>query len=179
MRQRAGWTGRCECHVGGGGRRFAFIGGKPDTSTNQGRREGFTTRLGEEGFKLEVAVEREYSYEWGYHAARYLLGSPGTGGHPDAVFCANDIVALGVLDALRQSGRRVPEDVTVVGFDDIPAARWPGYALTTVAQPVDAMIDATLELLSRYDPEVEGEIKLLPGRLIERATTRRVVAEAV
>lgn len=167
-----------------GGQRFAFIGGKPDTSTNQGRREGFMTRLKEQGVDLELSVEKEYTYEWGYYTVRYLLGDGSEAGRPDtpidsaidAVFCANDIIALGVLDALRQSGRRVPEDVAVVGFDDIPAASWPGYALTTVAQPLEEMIGATLELLSRYDPDTgrsgEGEIKLLPGSLIERATTR-------
>lgn len=162
-----------------GGQRFAFIGGKPDTSTNQGRREGFMTRLKEQGVDLELSVEKEYTYEWGYHAARYLLGA-GQRGRPDApidaVFCANDIVALGVLDALRGSGLHVPEEVAVVGFDDIPAASWPGYALTTVAQPVEEMIDATSELLGRYDPDTgrngESEIKLLPGRLIEHTTTR-------
>ena len=81
----------------------------------------------------------------------------------------------------RGSGLRVPEDVSVVGFDDIPAASWSGYALTTVAQPVEAMIDATVELLGRYSPDAggngEGEIKLLPGTLIERATTRARVLE--
>jgi len=168
--------------LGAGHRRFAFIGGKPDTSTNQDRREGFMLRLREEGFDLELSVEKEYTYEWGYHAARYLP-SVGSGSAIDAVFCANDIVALGVIDALRASGRRVPEDVAVVGFDDIPAASWRGYALTTVAQPVEAMIGATLELLSRYgpdpDPDAGGVVKLLPGPFIERATTRpRVLAGA-
>ncbi len=84
-----------------------------------------------------------------------------------------------MLGGLRESGLRVPEDVAVVGFDDIPAAGWPGNALTTVAQPVETMIGATLELLSRYDPDAEGEVKLFPGPLIERVTTRsRVLAVA-
>ena len=177
-----------EVLLGAGHQRFAFIGGKPDTSTNQDRREGFRVRLREAGVDLELSVEKEYTYEWGYHAARYLpgVGSGFTLGPAiDAVFCANDIVALGVLDALRESGRRVPEDVAVVGFDDIPAASWRGYALTTVAQPVEGMIGATLELLSRYgsndpdtDPSAEGVV-LLPGPFVERATTRpRVLAGA-
>lgn len=188
------WAVSCDNVLGGravadallraGGRRFAFIGGNPDTSTNQDRREGFVTRLREQGCDLELSVEKEYTYEWGYHAARVLPGAlhrdeADTNRSVDAVFCANDIIALGVLGGLRESGLRVPEDVAVVGFDDIPAAGWPGNALTTVAQPVETMIGATLELLSRYDPDAEGEVKLFPGPLIERVTTRsRVLAVA-
>ena len=155
-----------------GHRRFAYIGGKPDTSTNQDRRKGFMDRLKASGFDLIFSVEKEYSYDWGYHTARYLLGQKE---RPDAMFCANDIIALGVLDAARQElGTRVPEEVSVVGFDDIPAASWPAYALTTVMQPVDRMVDATLEVLVEQlsDTNANCGVKLLPGILVERASAR-------
>ena len=123
---------------------FAYVGGLANTSTNRDRRRGFAERLKRSGHQIQVAVEKEYSYEWGYQAAVALLEHP----QVDAVFCGNDIVAMGLMDGLRiRGGRKVPDDIAVVGFDDIPAAAWPGYSLTTIQQPVEAMLQATLGIL--------------------------------
>jgi DNA-binding LacI/PurR family transcriptional regulator len=69
---------------------------------------------------------------------------------PDAVFVANDHMAIPVMDTLRSEfGLRVPEDVSVVGYDDVPAAAWPAYDLTTVRQPAGRMVAETVDLLLR------------------------------
>ena len=156
-----------ETFLQAGHERFAFIGGTPNTSTNRDRRRGFLGRLQEVGAPY-VSIEETYSYDWGYKAVYQLRNTPE--GIPDAIFCANDIVALGALDALRLEGVRVPEEVAVIGFDDVAEARRPAYSLTTVRQPVEAMIEATLELLEEPTPETQ----LLRGQLVERSSSRPV-----
>jgi DNA-binding LacI/PurR family transcriptional regulator len=156
----------------GGHKRMAYIAGKHDTSTNIDREKGFTDRLRERGVADVLREPGEYTYESGYEATCRLLrrATP-----PTAIFCANDIMALGALDAARAAcGMRVPEEVSIIGFDDIPAAGWPAYNLTTIRQPVNRMITATLDLLKeRLDnPQAEPVLKLLPGVLVARGSAR-------
>ena len=156
----------------GGHKRVAYIAGKRDTSTNIDREKGFTDRLRERGVTEWLREPGEYTYESGYEATCRLLrcATP-----PTAIFCANDIMALGALDAARSAcGMRVPDDVSIVGFDDIPTASWPAYNLTTIRQPVNRMITATLDLLKeRLDnPNAEPVLKLLPGVLVARGSAR-------
>ncbi|RMF05232.1 MAG: LacI family DNA-binding transcriptional regulator [Chloroflexi bacterium] len=155
-----------------GHKRPAYIAGDANTSTNIDREKGFGDRLRERGIIQWYHEQGEYTYQSGYDATLRLmqLAKP-----PDAIFCANDVMALGALDAARHAlGLRVPEDLSIIGFDDIPAASWPSYMLTTIRQPVTRMIDATLDLLlERLDnPKVEPALKLIPGPLIQRNSTR-------
>ena len=160
-----------ETFLRAGHERFAFVGGTPNTSTNRDRRRGFLEKLREVGAPC-ISVEKAYSYDWGYEAASQLLEK----NIPDAVFCANDIIALGVLDALRAAEVRIPEEVSVIGFDDVAEARRPAYSLTTVRQPVEAMIEATLGLLEHPTPRTQ----LFRGQLVERSSSRPInVAGAV
>lgn len=157
-----------------GHKSIAYIGGRPNTSTNEDRLKGFRDRLQERGYRLEHVVSKEYGYEWGFAAARSLFSQRVV---PDAIFCANDIIALGALDALRYDlNLSVPETVSVIGFDDIPAASWPAYALTTIRQPVDHMIDVTLTLfqqsLNAPGSLGQGGINLIPGQFTPRQTAK-------
>lgn len=110
------------------------------------------------------------TYEGGYAAALKLLTKKSP---PKALFCIGDIAALGALDAARHGlGLKVPDNVAVVGFDDIPAASWPSYDLTTMRQPVDDMIAKTIQLLLE---QIEGKRKRpetvrLPAELIVRSS---------
>ena len=83
-------------------------------------------------------------------------------------------MALGALDALRKLGLRVPDDVSVIGFDDIAAASWPSYSLTTFQQPVHRMIEETLRILAERTshPQRNPMKVLVPGRLIRRDSPR-------
>ncbi|HYQ51300.1 MAG TPA: LacI family DNA-binding transcriptional regulator [Pseudomonas sp.] len=149
----------------------AFVCGDSSTSTTADRLRGFERGLQAHGQSLVACVEGGYSYEGGREAAARLFGA----GQPaiDAVFCANDVMALGVLSHLRMNTRlRVPEDVAVVGFDDIRAAAWPENHLTTVHQPVSEMIDCAIHLLGegRPDASVIQALHELPGRLVIRST---------
>jgi DNA-binding LacI/PurR family transcriptional regulator len=151
-----------------GHRRLAYVAGSANSSTNRDREKGFTDRLWERGVAEVVREQAAYTYESGQAAAHALLARDDP---PDAVFCASDITALGFRDAARELGVRVPDDLALVGFDDIPMAGWAAYNLTTIRQPVDQMIAATLTLL-RHPPETPTT-RLFPGELIERGSTRR------
>lgn len=156
--------------VGRGHRRLAYVSGKPNTSTNVERQRGFCGRLRELGIGLHAQVAGEdYSYAAGYKATMELAGL-----RPDAVFFANDILAIGGMEAFRHEfGLRVPEDVAIVGFDDIPMASWPSYQLTTVQQPIARMVEATVQFLTETlgRPAAEPQTHIIPGMLIERAST--------
>jgi DNA-binding LacI/PurR family transcriptional regulator len=119
-------------------------------------------------------IEGQSSYDGSYGA---VLRTFKDAKLPDAVFGVNDIMAMAAMDVLRQRfSVRIPEDVMVGGFDDIPdARRWP-YRLTTVRQPVEEMVSETLEMLHLDEPESPiqfGVDKVVPGRLIWRETIRQ------
>jgi DNA-binding LacI/PurR family transcriptional regulator len=148
----------------------AYVAGREDTSTNIEREHAFTRSAAELGLVLAARVSTgEYSYEAGYRAA-IEVGRSGA----DAIFFANDILAVGGLDALRDEvGLKVPEDISVVGFDDIGMARWPRYQLTTVRQPVERMLDTAIGLLpqSSREPAEAPALHRIPGELVVRRTT--------
>lgn len=158
-----------------GHKRFAFIGGKPNTSTNQDRRDGFIDRLGKAGIDLSFSIEREYSYEWGCEAVRMIYSNPSKA-IPDAIFCANDTIALGAIDTLKlEFDITIPDDVSVVGFDDIPTASFKAYDLSTVQQPLDKMIAETLQILEErpFDKLSGPDIRFIEGDFIQRKSSKR------
>ncbi|QFZ19093.1 substrate-binding domain-containing protein [Saccharothrix syringae] len=121
-----------------GHRRIGVVGGPRHLLCGDARLDGFRTALGRAGVALDPALVRhaDFSREGAYREARDLLTAPH---RPTAVFAANDEQALGVLDAARAAGLSVPGDLSVVGFDDLPAAEWSSPALTTVRQPLAEM----------------------------------------
>lgn len=157
-----------------GHKQLAYIGGRLDTSTNTERLAGFSdaiaARKGKACFTNHGGL---FSYEAGYTTALRSMAE-----HPkiDAIFCANDIIALGVIDALKHKLKlNIPEDVSVVGFDDISSAAWAAYDLTTVRQPLDTMIAAivsAVRLSISSNQEQKSSSLLFPGTLITRSTAR-------
>ena len=161
-----------------GHRRFGIVGGLADTSTHAERRRAFARELQRNGIPEPVETSGANTYGGGFAAARRMLSTPD---RPTALFCISDIMALGALDAARRElSLSVPEDVSIVGFDDIPAAAWPSYDLTTVQQPVDVMVDEAIAVLLRQieDPSVQPSAVRVRGRLIVRASARLAEAPA-
>lgn len=152
-------------------RRIAYLSGAEGTSTNRDRKCGFEKRLAEEGLPLFASYHGDISYESGIKAADYLL-EPGKE-HPDAVFCATDIAALGFIDQCRRRYNvSIPDDISVIGFDNIPATRWKPYDLTTVSQPIKAMAEEAVRILvESIEAEDRKTIrKMVPGEVIMRST---------
>ncbi len=167
----AGGVLAAELLLRAGARQLAFVGGDPDTSTHRDRLSGFSERLSHAGVELLGSPAQWFTYEWGFQATLDLhgVGKHRAGKLPDGIFAANDIIAFGVLDALRQLGRAVPNEVSVIGFDDIQEAGWQAYQLTTIRQPLRAMIQDTLSVLDD-PPSSPGSARLHPPHVIWRST---------
>ncbi len=155
-----------------GHRRCAYIAGSAASSTNLERERGFTEGLAERGLPVFAKAEGGYDQAVARQATLSLF-APGRE-VPDAVFAASDHMAFAVIDTLRcELGLRVPQDVSVVGFDNVPSASWPAYQITTYEQPVEPMVAAVVRLLARALAEGHGrEDIIVPGRLIVRGSAR-------
>lgn len=155
--------------------RIAFISGIPASSTSEYRRKGFCDALAAFGKQCWAMERGDYLFDAAKEATRRLFAEAP---YPDAIFAANDHMAIAVIETLRSElGLRVPEDVSVVGFDDMPISSWPSYRLTTVRQPLDSMVaEATTLLLQQIqEGQVSAVQKTLPVVPILRESARRPV----
>jgi len=152
--------------------RVAYIAGLEDTSTNQQREQGLRDGLAESGRKVFARAVGNYDFEEAKVAARSLFAVKAAQ-LPDAVFVANDHMALAVMDTLRlELGLRIPHHVSVVGFDNVNQAAWGSYQLSSVVQDADAMIEATVGLLmEEMDGANQNRAVVLPTRLVLRASS--------
>lgn len=157
-----------------GHQKLAYIAGQPNASTNTDREKGFTDRLRERGVTSWLREQGDFTYQSGYEAAMRLLCRQD---RPDAIFAAGDNMALAAMDAARYGlGLRVPEDVSIIGFDDIPMSSWPAYQLTTVAQQVDQMVNETIQLILDKIEDISSKpvMALVPGKMLIRKSVRGV-----
>lgn len=131
--------------------------------------------------KTAKNIEAGFSTESGRNALRAWMGKNAGGTLPTALFCANDAVALGCMEVLAQVGLRVPDDISIVGFDDTLAARTSTPQLTTLRQPLRQMGARAVELLIKPEtaPQTKGELIVFPTQAIVRASTVRPPAKAV
>lgn len=143
------------------------IAGPRDSYSAQGRRSTWQAVLEEHGMSVPEPVQGDWSPDSGYRAMRQLLQRS----HPTAVFVANDQMALGAFRAILEAGLRVPQDISLVGFDDIDEAVAFPTPLTTVAQDWGHVgreaLDLTMEMLAGGPPRNV----LVPTRLVERHST--------
>ena len=166
--------GRLIAHflVDGGHRHIGFIAGNEDSSTSRDREAGFHKGLAERGTTIMQRGVGGYTFSGAADAARRMFAVKP---RPDAVFVANDHMAFSVIDVLRGELKlRIPDDVSIVGYDDVPEAGWGGYSLTTVEQPSEAMVEATIRILLEQieTREVQRKAAVLPARLIVRSSAR-------
>ncbi len=169
---RAGGRKVADFLVAGGHRRIAYIAGWESASTQRDREEGFREGLAAHGLDLFARAVGEFEAEAAKQAARDLFSAAE---RPDAVFVANDHMALPVMDVIRHElGLRIPQDVSVVGYDDAPPAGWPSYDLTTVRQDTPAMVAACVEIiLEGIDDRAAPPRRVaLGGPLIVRGSAR-------
>jgi len=152
-----------------GRRRIAFLGGPAANFEARERERGYRAGLpaGAEPWLLEG----DFSEAGGERAGALLLGLPAAR-RPDAVFAANDIMAIGLLGALVAGGVRVPQDIALAGFDDIPVARYVSPALTTMHVPIAALgsqaLDALADTLDTPPPPGPADATVMPVQLVVR-----------
>jgi len=175
----AGALAAMEYLIGLGHRRIGFIGGRPDLQSAQRRLQGYKDALHQANIPLDpdlIAVG-DFTTEKGRECAQQLLSLPEP---PTAIFAANDQSAIGAIEAAREAGVRVPDDLSVVGFDNIPEAAYFNPALTTVDQFIDKMgYVATEKLISLIQGEsLESDLYKMSTQLIVRDSCRAVAGNA-
>jgi DNA-binding LacI/PurR family transcriptional regulator len=173
---RAGGRKLAEFLLATGHDRIGYIAGWEGASTQRDREQGFRDGLALAGKSLHARAVGNFTLEGARAAAREMFAPAGAANLPDAVFVANDHMAMAVMDTLRSElGMRIPEDVSVVGYDDVPAAAWPAYDLTTVRQPANRMVAQTVEILLAEieDPSAAARRIEIDGPLIVRGSARR------
>jgi DNA-binding LacI/PurR family transcriptional regulator len=171
-RNRDGGRLLAEFLVAGGHTRFGYIAGLESSSTNRDRFAGFREGLEAGGFN-DIEVRRgNYNHVDAEVAARELLSLKH---RPQAIFVANDHMAVAVMDVARyEFGLSIPADLSIVGYDNVGAARWPSYGITSVTQPIAPMVEATVDILMDQiaSGEIEPQHKLISGELIVRTSAR-------
>jgi DNA-binding LacI/PurR family transcriptional regulator len=131
--------------VSSGHQSFGIIAGPFDSYVSQERVSAASARLEKHGFVAPI-VPGNFDYASGEAGLKELVRM--TSGALEAVICANDMLAIGAIDCARfELNMRVPEDISIVGFDGVGPARWRGYQLTTIRQPVRRMTDAAVAML--------------------------------
>lgn len=150
-------------------RSLHFISASQVSSAGQSRLRAFRAATGGRVPRRNEHMG-EFTTEWGHQAADDLLR---TARDVRGIVCGADVIALGVLEALRQHEVRVPQDIAVVGYDDIPFARLASPRLTTVRQPVDALARAAIQRLDARSASLDGPAQrtLIRPSLIVRETT--------
>jgi DNA-binding LacI/PurR family transcriptional regulator len=148
---------------------LVYISGDRNTSTSIEREKGFFEVIKNVHLTYQ-RYDSDYSYEGGYNTAKTIIKN---GNIPSAFFVANDIMALGVLDALRENSILVPSVTKVVGFDNIDMAGWPIYSLTTWEQPISEMVEETVKYVISEIEEYTGRVGNIEiaGKLIVRKTS--------
>lgn len=144
-----------------GRRRIGFISGDMGLKATEERLRGYKKSLVEKGIEFNkkiVICEGEYKMEYGKKWAKELIGKV------DAIMCGNDLMAIGAIKAIEESGLRVPDDIAVCGFDDIFISSLIKPSLTTVHQPIEKISETACERLFGW---IEGSIKKQEEILIE------------
>ncbi len=158
-----------------GHQRIGCITGPPDLMNSQKRSDGYRQAIQQAGLPLDksLVVEGDFRYEGGYDATKHLLSLTNP---PTAVFACNDLMAVGAISAVVSLGLSVPEDVSIVGFDDIHLAVFANPSLTTVVQPKHEMgVMAAQILLQRIkEPDMPPNRHLLKTYLLARDSTTDV-----
>lgn len=158
--------------VGLGHRRIGVIGGPDRILCSRARLDGYRTAMDEAGIPVDPRLVRDGSFhvKEGITEGRALLQLPD---RPTAIFAGNDLQALGVYQAARELRLHIPEDLSVVGFDDLPVAPWVGPPLTTVRQPLVQMAIAGARLalrLARGERPAQTRVELATELIIREST---------
>jgi len=155
-----------------GHRRIGFVGGRPDLASAQVREDGYRQALADAGieFRPELVLIGGFEPRIARQAAAQLLALDE---RPTAIFAANDVSAIEVIGVARSLGLRVPEDLSVVGFDNVPESALSDPPLTTVDQFVQRMGFRAAEMLVELiaDPTQAPKHVVLPTRLVVRGST--------
>ena len=155
-----------------GHRRVAFMGGPETATSTVDRLEGFCTELSNHAqVSMTYSFASAYSFEAGRSQMQRLLHE----GAAEAYFCGDDVLSIGAMSAIEDAGLRVPHDIGIIGLNDMQMAGWQNINLTTIRQPIELIISASIDLVVAMldDPQRQPEAILFPSALVERGTLRK------
>ncbi len=153
-------------------RRIAFLGGPEAATSTQDRLTGF---LDEARKHPEVEASFSFADAYAFEAGRIEMTRLFQAGPPaEAYFCGDDVLSIGALSALQSHGRRVPEDIGLIGLNDMEIAGWQNIDLTTIRQPIGEIIEASIDLITAMldEPDQKPEARLFPCEVVERGTLK-------
>lgn len=158
-----------------GYRRIGFMGGPAQATSTMDRYEGFlsqcrTPEFTDAGVTVSHSFAAAYSFEAGLDEMTRLLQSVPA----EAYFCGDDVLSIGALSAVQRHGLKVPEDIGLLGLNDMEMAGWENISLSTIRQPIEQIISSSIELVVAMleDPDRYPEARLFPSTIIERDTLK-------
>ena len=155
-----------------GHRRIGLIAGPKDLLCSRARLDGYRAALEEAGLTYQAIAQGDFQHRSGFDGAAELLDLPDP---PTAIFAASDTMALGAYEACRLRGLRIPDDISIAGFDDLPESRWASPPLTTVRQPLaemGALAARTALRLARGENIEVPRVELVTSLMVRDSTAR-------
>lgn len=153
-----------------GHRRLAYLSGEGHSADERERSRWLVESAKQLGVGIVHQIDGDYSYGCGFAAGQELMRRSE---RADAIFCADDTMALGVMDGVRSLGFGVPGDVSVMGFDDTEPGRMDAYQLTTISHERGLILDGVLDVLDRVLADAARvEERLVPMRLMKRSSVK-------
>ncbi len=159
-----------------GYRKIGFLGGPESATSTQDRFTGFTDEAGKHDFEtVSDSFAHAYTFQAGRKEMQLILQKE----PQEAYFCGDDVLSVGALSAVEDAGLKVPEDIGLIGLNDMEMAGWANISLTTIHQPVQEIINSSIELVVAMlkEPDRYPEARLFPCVVVERKTLRPRLAE--
>lgn len=154
-----------------GYRNVGFLGGPESATSTQDRLRGFVDEIAQH---RDILCSHSFATAYSFQAGRAEMQRLLADGHAEAYFCGDDVLSIGVLSAIKDADLRVPDDIGVIGLNDMEMAGWENIALTTIHQPIRQIVSASVELMVAMldDPNRYPEARLFPCSVVERSTLR-------
>lgn len=151
--------------------KVGFMGGPETATSTQDRHEGFMSEMARHP---EVETSDSFAEAYSFEAGRAEMLRLVKAGPAQAYFCGDDVLSIGALSAIRDSGLRVPEDIGLIGLNDMEMARWQNIDLTTIHQPIRQIVSSSIELMVAMlnEPDRYPEARIFPCSVVERGTLR-------
>ncbi|MEM8728452.1 MAG: LacI family DNA-binding transcriptional regulator [Pseudomonadota bacterium] len=156
-----------------GYRHVAFLGGPESATSTQDRYDGFVEEMAQHP---QVRTTYSFAEAYSFHAGRAEMARLLAEGPAEAYFCGDDVLSIGALSAIADSGLSCPADVGILGLNDMEMARWENVSLTTIHQPIREIVASSIELMlaSLDDPDRYPEARIFSCSVVERGTLRPV-----
>ena len=154
-----------------GYRKIGFLGGPEAATSTQDRMAGFSAELQHfHDIDFTYSFASAYSFEAGRAEMHRLIND----GAAEAYFCGDDVLSIGALSAVTDAGLKVPDNIGIIGLNDMEMAGWENINLTTIRQPIKQIISSSIELVVAMldEPDRYPEARLFPSTVIERGTLK-------